>query len=153
MTDESYIRKLTESLADRKRADEEQTRKENREAEITKSEAPVAWMNLKTWLRNSAAQVNQAFPSEVLTYAEDGLDKVILRCNLGTDRWDLKVSFGSVMWPRIVAESTKKKGLNAEYDCKIEGRNLFWFDANSGQHERITVEEIGQRILDAAVKP
>jgi hypothetical protein len=153
MADEKYIRKLQQTLLDRISAYQEKSRKENREAEINKTEAPKAWMKLKAWLKESTKQVNQAFPTEVITYTEDGLNVVMLRCNLGTDQWDLEVSFSDALGESIVAEVKRQGSFRAEFRCEVEGRELRWFETANDRHETLGIEEMGQRILDAAVQP
>jgi hypothetical protein len=153
MADESYIRKLQQTLLDRISADQEKTRKENREAEINKLEAPKDWMKLKAWLKDSTKQINQAFPSEVITYTVEGLNVVMLRCNLGDDRWNLEVSFSDALGGSIVAEVKRQGSFRAEFRCEVEGGELRWFETANDRHEILGIEEMGQRILDAAVKP
>lgn len=149
MADEGYIRQLSSALKDRIKAGEEQTRKENREAEILKAESPKQWIELKEWLREAVAQLNRGVASDVVTFEGGrGPDEINLRCNVGHKRGSVEIKFFDVLDGGHI--SAKGNGLDGSFDAAVEGREVVW---TAGKHERITIEGIGKRILEAAIKP
>src|ERR1035441_2157974 len=79
MADENYIRGLTDTLKARIEDTREKTRKENREAEIVKSESPKQWTELKNWLKEAIRQVNQGLDKETILYIEESLNEIVIR--------------------------------------------------------------------------
>jgi hypothetical protein len=149
MADENYIRQLSSALKDRIKADEEQTRKENREADILKTESPKQWLELKAWLKEAIVQLNRGVATEVVTLTEGRtLDEITLQCNVGKKHVHMEVKFFDVVGGGNI--NAKGNGFDGSFDAEIEGRVVCW---TIGRHERITIEGIGKRILEAAIKP
>ena len=71
----------------------------------------------------------------------------VLRCNVGRNRWDMKVEFLGALGGIIVA---KGKNFNESFELEVEGRHAFCVEG-SDKRMRLSIEEIGQRILDAVV--
>jgi len=149
MADEGYIRNLRETLQARSTAEEERTRKENRDTEIIKAEAVKFWISLKAWLVKATSELNQGLADDLVTYSANGSpDTIKLRCNIGQDRSDLKVTFFNLFGGQISAVG---EGFEAKFRCEIEGRNTYWVD-EADRLDKPTLEEMGKRILNAAVK-
>jgi hypothetical protein len=151
MADESYIRNLRTSLAARVRADEEQTKKENRESDLIKGNAPKTWQELKGWLREAVAELNRG-AGEFVTYSDGKSEnEVSLRCNIGRQRWDLKVGYFDLFGGATITASGKK--FEVKFQAELEGKNLYWRMDGDGVEslDRYTVEDIGKLILDTAV--
>lgn len=146
MTDEEYLRSLRTKLESRVSASEEQIRKENREKEIVKQEAPDDWMRLKVWLRETSDQVNKGRSEGLLNY-EDGedLNTVKIECRVGTDRREATVRFMSSLGGRIDVRGN----VNLVFECNVQGNKAVWV-SERGQ-EVCTVEAIGKKIVDGVV--
>jgi hypothetical protein len=146
MTDEEYVRSLRTKLESRVSASEEQTKKENQEAEIVKQEAPDDWVRLKVWLKETSDQVNRG-RSEGLVHYEDGedLNAVKIVCRLGTDRREAIVSFTSILGGRIDVRGN----VNLAFECSVQGDKAVWVTERG--REVCTVEAIGKKIVNGVV--
>jgi len=148
MADESYIRGLTSAIKDRIEIANASTRRENREAEIRRSEAPRVWVNLKLWLAQAVGQVNKEFGSQMpLTYRED-LDEVGLRFRVGSNAADLTIHFNDLLG----TITAKGDHFSMSFTPAVDGNKLYYV-VDSGMNQPVTIEEIGQRIISAVVKP
>jgi predicted Holliday junction resolvase-like endonuclease len=145
MADESYIRGLTETIKTKIEYVREQTRKENRDAEIVKAESPNKWMELKDWLNESIGQLNKSVGSNAILYVEDDINEIMVPYL--ADQRDVTVSFlgftGQIIAKGILFESA--------FDTKVEGNHLHYIQDKT-PYARKTIEEIGKEILDQAVK-
>jgi hypothetical protein len=146
MADEGYIRNLKATLEARIKTDEERTRKENRDADILKAETPKRWAELKAWLKDSIGQLNQG-TSELVTCTES-LNEIILRCNVGQDRHDFKVTFLDVIGGHIAAKGHK---LDLSFEAELDGRKVYWIERGD-KHSGLDIEDIGKQILEGVVK-
>jgi hypothetical protein len=83
-----------------------------------------------------------------ITYAEDSSkNEVTLSCRVGQKRGELVVKFFNLFGATI---SLTGNGLDLSYVAEVEGRELVW---TVSPHERISLEEIERRILEAATNP
>jgi hypothetical protein len=143
MADEGYIRKLTATIQEQAKEFQEQTRKDNRDAEIIKSEAPKVWIQLKTWVKGAVAQVN----SETLLYLEGSdLNSFTLRYTVGREMREVKVIFFSIIGQIAVSGSL----FDARFDSKVEGNRLHFIE-DMAPNGRVSIDDMGKQILDAAV--
>jgi hypothetical protein len=148
MADESYIRGLTETIRARIEDTKEQTRKDNREAEIAKIEAPKQWMNLKAWLKESVGQINKEIGSDILLYLGDDLNEIRVRYLADREPRDVTVTFLGFTG-QIIAKGTL---FESAFDPKVVGNQMHYIQ-DKLPNARKSIEEIGKEILDRAVKP
>jgi hypothetical protein len=138
---------LKATLEARIKAHEEQTRKENRDEEILKTETPKQWMELKAWLKNSIGQLNQG-TSELVTYTEEGINAISLRCNAGQSRREMKVELLPVIGGHISVRGHKR---HFSFEAEVDGRTVYWSEQGD-KPSRLDIEKMGTHILDEAVK-
>lgn len=146
MTDEEYVSSLRTKLESRVSASEEQTQKENLEAEIVKQQAPNDWVRLKVWLRETSDQVNKGRSEGLVNYEDDeDLNKVKIVCRVRTDRREAIVSFMSDLGGRIDVRGS----VNLVFECNVQGNKAVWVTERG--HEVCTVEAIGKKIVNGVV--
>jgi hypothetical protein len=148
MADESYIRGLTETIRARIEDTREQTRKENRNAEIVKAESPKKWMELKAWLKESIGQLNKSVGSNVILYVEDDINQIVVRYLTDSEPRDVTVTFLGFT-SQIIAKGTL---FESAFDPKVAGNQMHYIQ-DKLPNARVSIEEIGKEILDRAVKP
>jgi hypothetical protein len=148
VADENYIRGLTETIKARIEDNREQTRKENREAEIVKSAAPKQWMELKAWLKESVGQINKEVGSDMILYIEDDLNEIVVRYLADREPRDVTVTFLGFTG-QIIAKSTLTE---SAFDPKVVENRMHYIQ-DKLPNARKSIEEIGKEILDGAIKP
>ena len=144
--EDEYVRRLREKLENRVKTNEEKTRKENREAEICKAEAPKEWLRLKKWLIQIVEQINKG-RYEGLVECEEGDDQEVVKvsCLVGTNRKEVTVNFIP-----IFNGSISVRGKNTlDFECSVQGNKMVW--KRGGDHRICTIEEIGKQILDSVI--
>ena len=155
MADESYIRGLTETIRARIESTREQTRKENREAEIVKLEAPKQWMGLKTWLKEAVRQVNQGLDKNTILYIEESINEIVIRSLLSGEPRDVRVEFLGFTG-QVIAKGILFPGASHDFeyafDPKVAGNQMHYIQ-DKLPNARKSIEEIGKEILDRTVKP
>lgn len=152
MSDENYIRNLRKTLDARISANEEQTRKENRETDIIKAEAPKSWASLKAWIKEATDQLNKGSGPELVTLVANGNpDEIKLRCNIETPRVDTTIAFFGLFGGQITATVKRKTGDDdVVFECGMDGGRACWFETKYPL-DWLSIEDMGQKILDAAV--
>lgn len=148
MADEDYIRGLTETIRAKIEDAREQTRKDNREAEIVKSSAPKQWMELKAWLKESIGQINKDVGSDAVLYLEDDLNEITVRYLADREPRNVTVTFLGFTG-QIIAKGTL---FESAFDTKVVGNQMHYIQ-DKLPNARKSIEEIGKEILDSAVKP
>lgn len=146
MADEDYVREVRQKLDSRVRADEEKTKKENREAEIIKDQAPKDWTRLKNWLMETVGQLNNGRIEGVLEYKSEDLDTVKITCLVGADRKETTVSFFGVIGGTINVEGSP--GLS--FECEVQGNKASWV-MTVNKREVCSIETIGKKIINSVV--
>jgi hypothetical protein len=154
MADENYIRGLTDIIKGKIEDAREQTRKENREADIVKVEAPKQWVELKTWLKESIGQINKSVGADAILYMEDDINEITVRCLGSQHPRDVTVTFFGFIG-QIVAKGSLFPGATPDFesafDVKVVGNKLHYIQDRT-PNARMSIEEIGKEILDRAVK-
>lgn len=145
MADEEYVRKLRQKLDLSVRADQEQTKKENREADIIKAQAPKDWSRLKEWVRQASEQVNDGRSEGLVEYEQDSIDEFKVSCRVGTHRKETKVTFLSGFGGLF----TCRGGVDIQFECSMQGSKAVW-TTNEG-HEVCTIESMGMQILNSVI--
>jgi hypothetical protein len=148
MADERYIRGLTETIKAKIEDAREQTRRDNREAEIVKAAAPKQWVALKDWLKESMGQINRAVGSNIILVLEDDMNGITVRNLAGGEPRDVTVTFWEFTG-QIIAKGTL---FESAFDTKVVGSQMHYIQDKT-PHARKSIEEIGKEILDRAVKP
>jgi hypothetical protein len=146
MADESYIRKLRETLDAKVQANHERTRKENCEDDLIKAAAPRDWTELKQWLRDTTEEVNKG-RSEGMPIYEDGDDQnhFKIHCFIGENRKNADIKFFNLAGTLI----TVRGSATIEFDCYAQGREIQW--TTDSRLKVWTIEQIGKRILDSVI--
>jgi hypothetical protein len=155
MADENYIRGLTDIIKGKIEDAREQTRKENREADIVKVEAPKQWMELKAWLRESIGQINKGVESNTILCLEDDLNEITVRYLADSEPRDVTVTF-LAFTGQIIAKGMLFPGASPDFesafDPKVVGNKMHYIQ-DKPPNARKSLEDIGKEILDRAVKP
>jgi hypothetical protein len=148
MADDSYIRVLTETIKAKIEDTREQTRKDNREAEITRIEATKQWIELKAWLKESIGQINRGIGSDTILCSEEDLNEIRVRYLADGEPRDVTVIF-LAFTGQIIAKGTL---FESAFDPKVVGSKMHYIQ-DKLPNARKSIEEIGKEILDRSVKP
>jgi hypothetical protein len=143
MADEGYIRTLTTAIQDRIEESKEQTKRDNHEADIIKSEAPRVWMELKAWLKEAIAQVNRGLTVKALMCDEETQNEIVIYSTAGEYRTDVNVTFRG-----LVGQITAGR---VSFTAIVKGNHLQYI-LDKEPYTKVDVEAMGKSILDAAVK-
>jgi hypothetical protein len=147
--DDDFIRNLKETLTRRAEANDEQVKKENREAALIGAKAPDDWKMLKGWLKESITQL----PLGLVDY-EEKLDSAEIRYRIPHGMRTTHVVFRCLdkVMTQVVAEA--KGGAIDEqliFECGVQGQSLTW-GYPSNPNTRFEVPEMGKAILTAATR-
>ena len=146
MVDEIYIRSLTAAIKGHIKESELNAMKALHEAEVTKSEAPKRWTELKQWLKETIEQVGAELPPDTLQYQEDHPLKLTLYCNAGR-RAHVTVTFMEINGKILASGGI----FSAVFEPVIENDELFYMlsDSRSQAMRKISIEAMGKHILNA----
>jgi len=146
MIDETYVRSLTAAIKGHIQESEQNALKATHDTEVTRTEAPKRWAELKQWLREAVEQVEAELPPGTLQYREDGPLKITLHCHAGK-RSNVIVTFVEINGGIAVHGN----GFNAEFEPVIEGEEFYYMlsDSRSRTRRKITIDAMGKHVLNA----